>query len=106
VQLVSDPPSQQRTASTTRADDRKIPSRLLTLAQARDYCGGKHPSELGIAPMLGSGKGARYDRRLIDACMDQRSGLNSQSNEFDDDEISIQMEQAALERNIAVSKRS
>ena len=50
--------------------------RLVPLAEARAYIGGRHPQFLGISPVL---RGL-YDLRAIDAALDQRSGLASLSS--------------------------
>jgi len=45
--------------------------RLLTLAEAKAYLGGRHPVSMGIAPVS---RGV-WDIKAIDAALDLRSGL-------------------------------
>ena len=51
-----------------------IPPRLLTPGQARKYLGGNEPSD--FATPCSTGKGLFYDRALLDAKLDDLSGLN------------------------------
>lgn len=48
--------------------------RLLTTTQAREYLGGRHPSELGVKP-IGNGRGQVWDLRAIDRALDGMAGL-------------------------------
>ena len=47
--------------------------RLLTLAQARQYLGGKHPALIGAKPI-----GRLWDKREIDHLLDVRAGIEIQ----------------------------
>ncbi len=51
-----------------------IPPRLLTPGQARKYLGGNEPSD--YAQPCSTGRGLFYDRALLDAKLDDLSGLN------------------------------
>lgn len=48
--------------------------RLVSTAQAREYLGGRHPSELGCKP-IGNGRGMVWDLRAIDRALDGMAGL-------------------------------
>lgn len=48
--------------------------RLLSLAEAKAYLGGRHPVSLGIAPV----SRGLWDIKAIDAALDLRSGLANQ----------------------------
>lgn len=48
--------------------------RLVPLAQAREYLGGRHPAELGVKP-IGNGRGQVWDLRAIDRALDGMAGL-------------------------------
>jgi len=52
-----------------------VSPRLIPLAEAKAYLGGRHPVTLGIAPVT---RGL-WDRRAIDAWLDQKSGLVADS---------------------------
>lgn len=64
--------------------------RLVTLAEAKAYLGGRHPVSLGIAPVA---RGL-WDIKAIDAWLDRKSGLvpelahqgaaNDKTDEIDD----------------------
>lgn len=49
--------------------------RLISLAEAKEYLGGRHPVSLGIAPVT---RGL-WDVRAIDAALDRKSGLVADS---------------------------
>lgn len=49
--------------------------RLIPLAEAKLYLGGRHPVSLGIAPVA---RGL-WDRKAIDAWLDLKSGLVADS---------------------------
>ena len=49
--------------------------RLIPLAEAKSYLGGRHPVSLGIAPVA---RGL-WDIRAIDAWLDAKSGLAADS---------------------------
>ena len=48
--------------------------RLVPTATAREYLGGRHPSELGVKP-IGNGRGQVWDLRAIDRALDGIAGL-------------------------------
>jgi hypothetical protein len=48
--------------------------RLIPLAEAKAYLGGRHPVSLGIPPVA---RGL-WDRKAIDAWLDRKSGLEPQ----------------------------
>ncbi len=48
--------------------------RLVSTAQAREYLGGRHPSEIGCKP-IGNGRGMVWDLRAIDRALDGLAGL-------------------------------
>lgn len=81
--------------------------RLVSLAEAKAYLGGTHPSALGI-PSLGRGRSAKWDVKAIDAKLDQLSGLAvdkrlEAANDQTDSDDSEADELSALERKIADS---
>ena len=48
--------------------------RLVTTSQAREYLGGRHPTELGVKP-IGNGRGQVWDLRAIDRALDGLAGF-------------------------------
>lgn len=49
--------------------------RLISLTEAKEYLGGRHPVTLGIAPV----SRGLWDRKAIDAWLDLKSGLVADS---------------------------
>jgi hypothetical protein len=57
-----------------RVGARFVSPRLISTTQAREYLGGRHPSELGVKP-IGNGRGQVWDVRAIDRALDGIAGL-------------------------------
>jgi hypothetical protein len=51
-----------------------VTPRLVPTQQAREYLGGRHPTELGVKP-IGNGRGQVWDLRAIDRALDGMAGL-------------------------------
>lgn len=51
-----------------------VTPRLVSTAVAREYLGGRHPTELGIKP-IGNGRGMVWDLKLIDYALDKLAGI-------------------------------
>lgn len=49
--------------------------RLVSTSEAREYLGGRHPSEFGCKP-IGNGRGMVWDLRAIDRALDVMAGLS------------------------------
>ncbi len=64
-----------------------IAPRLLSPGQARRYLGGLEPSD--FAPPCGTSKGVMYDRAVLDAKLDEISGLTRPLRR-DDPEAALQ----------------
>jgi hypothetical protein len=106
VRVVDRPESDCRSSRERSVDGS---TRLLKLATARHYLGGKHPSDFGIEPVSGSrGKAARYDLRVIDAFLDRLGGLTptGDGRVADYGERNVQEEQDELARKIDAARRS
>ena len=54
-----------------------VTPRLVPTQQAREYLGGRHPSELGCKP-IGNGRGMVWDLRAIDRALDGLAGFTPQ----------------------------
>lgn len=81
-----------------------ISPRLLTLAEAKAYLGGKHPGTLGCQPI-----GRLWDRVEIDHKLDQRAGIESPAvgrlTRVADNDSAEEAELIELERRIARASR-
>lgn len=51
-----------------------VTPRLVPTAVAREYLGGRHPTELGVKP-IGNGRGQVWDLRAIDRALDGIAGF-------------------------------